>query len=137
MNKLYGSLQVVAFTGVSHRQLQWSDETGLVVPERSGHKRVYTARQVLVVMAIKAMKAKSISAEHVRAALPTIERELKKADLRNAFLVIGMQGHTRIYKHPTTLVYELADAIDQPCWIFDLGQMWNKILDDSNIGVSA
>lgn len=137
MDKLYGSRQVIVLARVTHRQLQWWDERKIVVPEQHNHKRVYTPQQVLVIMAIKAMKGKGVTPDHVRAALPTIERELKTADMRNALLVLGTQGHTRIHKNTTTAIYEMADELDQPCWVFDLGQMWNVILDDSSIGVDA
>ena len=43
MEEQYTSNQVIALTGISARQLQWWDERGLVVPQREGHRRLYSA----------------------------------------------------------------------------------------------
>ena len=40
MDESFTSREVVALTGITPRQLQWWDERGIVVPARSGHKRL-------------------------------------------------------------------------------------------------
>jgi len=42
MQPTFTSKEVMALTRISARQLQWWDEQGIVVPQREGHKRIYS-----------------------------------------------------------------------------------------------
>ncbi len=42
MDQRLTSNQVMQFTGISARQLQWWDERGLVSPAREGRRRLYS-----------------------------------------------------------------------------------------------
>lgn len=66
METTYSSLDVAELTGVSLRQLQWWDEQGLVSPQQSGHRRLYTSLEVLQVSLIMSLRTKGMSLQKIR-----------------------------------------------------------------------
>ena len=62
----YNSLDVADLTGVSLRQLQWWDEQGLVTPMQAGHRRMYTAFEVLQISLIMGLRNKGMSLQKIR-----------------------------------------------------------------------
>ena len=62
----YNSLDVAELTGVSLRQLQWWDEQGLVTPMQAGHRRMYTAFEVLQISLIMGLRGKGMSLQKIR-----------------------------------------------------------------------
>ena len=72
----YSSKQVMALTGISARQLQWWDERGIVVPERHGHRRLYSVEDLAEVAVITELRRRGFSLQRVRKVLRFLEREL-------------------------------------------------------------
>jgi len=64
--------------GVSLRQLQWWDEQKVVSPRHEGHKRVYTAPEILEVTVIAELRRKGFSLQKIRRVLRFLQREMGK-----------------------------------------------------------
>jgi len=71
----FTSKQVVAFTGISPRQLQWWDEQGIVSPERQGRQRLYSLDDLAEVSIIWELRRKGFSLQRVRKVLRFLQRE--------------------------------------------------------------
>ncbi len=78
MAQLYSSNEVMALTGITARQLQWWDERGLVVPERQGHRRLYTLDDVAEVAVICDLRRRGFSLQRVRKVIRFLQREMGK-----------------------------------------------------------
>lgn len=74
-DKRFTSAQVVALTGISPRQLQWWDERGLVVPERQGHRRLYTMTDLTEVAVICELRRRGFPLQRVRKVIRFLQRE--------------------------------------------------------------
>ena len=71
----FTSKQVVAFTGISPRQLQWWDEQGIVSPQRQGRQRLYSLDDLAEVSIIWELRRKGFSLQRVRKVLRFLQRE--------------------------------------------------------------
>ena len=74
----FPSHEVMALTGVTARQLQWWDECGVVKPERQGHRRLYSTRQVMEMAVICELRRKGFSLQGVRKVMRFLQREFGK-----------------------------------------------------------
>ncbi|MCU1300077.1 MAG: transcriptional regulator, MerR family [Candidatus Sulfotelmatobacter sp.] len=74
----FPSLEVIALTGVTARQLQWWDEKGVVKPEREGHRRLYTMQNVMEMAVICELRRKGFSLQGVRKVMRFLQREFGK-----------------------------------------------------------
>jgi DNA-binding transcriptional MerR regulator len=72
------SKEVVALIGITPRQLQWWDERGVVRPERKGHRRLYSTRNVTELAVICELRRKGFSLQGVRKVMRFLQRELGK-----------------------------------------------------------
>jgi DNA-binding transcriptional MerR regulator len=78
MADLLTSNEVAALTGISLRQLQWWDERGLVVPERKGHRRLYSLDDLAEVAVIAELRRKGFSLQRMRKVVRFLRQELGK-----------------------------------------------------------
>ena len=78
MAQTFTSNEVVELTGITPRQLQWWDERGIVVPEREGHRRLYSLDDLAEVAVIVELRAKGFSLQRVRKVMRFLQRELGK-----------------------------------------------------------
>jgi DNA-binding transcriptional MerR regulator len=62
-------------TGITPRQLQWWDERGIVIPARTGHKRLYSTPDLLDVAVICELRRKGFSLQRVRTVMSFLKRE--------------------------------------------------------------
>ena len=65
-------------TGVTARQLQWWDERGVIKPEREGHRRLYSMRNVMAMAVICELRRKGFSLQGVRKVMRFLQREFGK-----------------------------------------------------------
>ena len=65
MNDRFTSAQVVKFTGITPRQLQWWDERGIVQPLREGRCRMYSFDDLTEVAVICALRRKGFPLQRV------------------------------------------------------------------------
>ena len=72
----YSSSDVARAAKVSLRQLQWWDEQRVVSPGHEGHKRIYSAGEVLEITVIAELRRKGFSLQKVRRVLRFLEREM-------------------------------------------------------------
>ena len=74
----YTSTDVARICGVSLRQLQWWDERNVVSPRQDGHKRVYTADEVVEVSVIAELRRKGFSLQKIRRVLRFLQKDMGK-----------------------------------------------------------
>jgi DNA-binding transcriptional MerR regulator len=82
----FSTRDVLELTGVTARQLQWWDERRIVVPEREGRNRIYSAADVVDIIVIEQLRQRRISLAQVRRVLRLLRAELH---VRLADLVAG------------------------------------------------
>jgi len=90
----------MALTGITHRQLQWWDERGVVKPGREGHRRLYSTNQLTEVAVICQLRRKGFSLQGVRKVMRFLDRELGKrlADVVDANSEVHLLSDgTRLY----------------------------------------
>ena len=75
MEQLFSSTEVISLTGITARQLQWWDERGIVVPERQGHKRLYSLPDLAEVAVICELRHRNFSLQRVRKVMRFLQRE--------------------------------------------------------------
>ncbi len=75
---IYTSNEVSRISGVSLRQLQWWDEKNVVSPRHDGHRRVYSAVEVVEVTVIAELRRKGFSLQKIRRVLRYLQKEMGK-----------------------------------------------------------
>jgi DNA-binding transcriptional MerR regulator len=78
MQPTFTSKEVVALTRISPRQLQWWDEQGIVIPERQGHKRIYSLDDLAEVAIVCDLRARGFSLQKIRRVVRFLQKELGK-----------------------------------------------------------
>lgn len=78
MQEGFTSREVIALTGITHRQLQWWDERGVVVPVRQGHRRVYSGEDLAELSVICELRRRGFSLQRVRKVMRLLRREFGK-----------------------------------------------------------
>jgi DNA-binding transcriptional MerR regulator len=76
--RTHSSTEVARIAGVSLRQLQWWDEQKVVSPRHEGHRRVYSAADVIEVTVIAELRRKGFSLQKIRRVLRSLQREMGK-----------------------------------------------------------
>jgi DNA-binding transcriptional MerR regulator len=74
----FTSRDVIGLTGITQRQLQWWDERGVVVPERQGHRRIYSMEDLAEIAVICELRRKGFSLQRVRKVMRFLQREFGK-----------------------------------------------------------
>src|SRR5260370_26641001 len=72
------SREIVGWTGISRRQLQWWDEQGIVSHARQGRCRLYSFADLTEISVICELRRKGFSLQRVRTVLRFLQRELGK-----------------------------------------------------------
>src|SRR5215467_13910092 len=78
MENCFTSRDVIAFTGITARQLQWWDERRIVVPRRHGHRRLYSMEDLAEIAVICELRSKGFSLQRVRKVMRFLQREFSK-----------------------------------------------------------
>jgi len=78
MEERFTSREVIDFTGITPRQLQWWDERGVVVPAREGHRRLYSMEDLAEVAVICQLRRKGFSLQRVRKVMRFLQKEFSK-----------------------------------------------------------
>ena len=78
MENLFTSRDVIAFTDITPRQLQWWDERRIVVPRRQGHRRLYSMEDLAEIAVICELRSKGFSLQRVRKVMRFLQREFSK-----------------------------------------------------------
>src|SRR5215467_10209682 len=79
MEKVFTSIEVMALTGISARQLQWWDEKKIVVPTRSGHRRVYSWDDVVTMAVICDLRQRGFSLQRMRKVIRFLQQEFGRS----------------------------------------------------------
>jgi DNA-binding transcriptional MerR regulator len=75
MNRQLTSAEVVRLTGITPRQLQWWDERGIVVPQRQGRRRLYSADDLTEIAVLCALRKKGFPLQRVRRIMKFLQKE--------------------------------------------------------------
>lgn len=78
MKQKYSTDEVVAFTGITHRQLQWWDEQGIVVPDRLGRNRRYSLEDLAEIAVLQQLRHKGVSLQRMRKVIRFLQKEMGK-----------------------------------------------------------
>lgn len=78
MQQTFTSQEVIRLTGITARQLQWWDERHIVVPQRLGHRRVYSLEDVSEIAVICQLRSKGFSLQRVRKVVRFLQKEFGK-----------------------------------------------------------
>jgi len=78
LQESFTSRDVIALTGITPRQLQWWDERGIVIPQRRGHRRLYSMEDLAEVAVICELRRKGFSLQRVRTVMRFLQREFGK-----------------------------------------------------------
>ncbi len=78
MEQTFTSNEVMALTGITARQLQWWDERGLVVPQKQGHRRLYSLDDLAEVAVICDLRRRGFSLQRVRMVIRFLQKEFGK-----------------------------------------------------------
>ena len=85
--QVFFSSDVSQMAGVTLRQLQWWDERKIVSPRKRDHRRLYSTRQVLEILAAGELRRKGLSLQKIRRLVRLLRRGLGQRagdDLENA-----------------------------------------------------
>jgi DNA-binding transcriptional MerR regulator len=74
----YASSEVARIARVSLRQLQWWDEKHVVSPRHKGHRRMYSAEEVLEVTVIAELRRKGFSLQKLRRVLRYLQKDMNR-----------------------------------------------------------
>ncbi len=75
MKRQFTTSEVIELTGISGRQLQWWDERGLVMPNRQGHRRIYSWDQLVTAAVIGQLRRRGFSLQRMRKVIAFLEGE--------------------------------------------------------------
>lgn len=78
MQSEFTSNEVIAITGITPRQLQWWDERGIVVPARSGRRRLYSLEDLSEIAVICELRRRGFSLQRMRKVVRFLQREFGK-----------------------------------------------------------
>ena len=78
MEQQFTSRDVVVLTGITPRQLQWWDERKIVVPQRQGHRRLYSMEDLTEISVICELRRRGFSLQRVRKVIRFLQREFGK-----------------------------------------------------------
>ena len=126
LKESFSTRDVLDLTGVSARQLQWWDERRIVVPERRGRNRVYSAADLVDILLIGQLRRRSISLAQVRRALRLLRNELH---MRLSDLVTGgreyhllLAGKRMFLETDSKQIIELLRNSMQPMLLISLSE---------------
>ncbi len=75
MKRQFTTNDVIEFTGLTARQLQWWDERSLMKPARQGHRRIYNWDQLVTAAVIAQLRRRGFSLQRVRRVIAFLARE--------------------------------------------------------------
>jgi DNA-binding transcriptional MerR regulator len=78
MQTEFTSNEVIAITGITPRQLQWWDERRIVVPSRSGRRRLYSLEDLSEIAVICELRRRGFSLQRMRKVVRFLQREFGK-----------------------------------------------------------
>jgi len=78
MEQQFTSRDVVVLSGITPRQLQWWDERKIVVPQRQGHRRLYSMEDLTEITVICELRDRGFSLQRVRKVIRFLQREFGK-----------------------------------------------------------
>jgi DNA-binding transcriptional MerR regulator len=118
MPEHFSSLEVIALTGVTARQLQWWDERGVVKPERQAHRRLYTMQNVIEMAVICELRRKGFSLQGVRKVIRFLRREFGKGlaeiVVRNSDVHLLTDGTHLYLETSAQQIVDILKNSDQP-----------------------
>ena len=78
MKTRFNTDEVVAFTGITRRQLQWWDEQKIVVPARLGRNRRYSLDDIAEIAVLQQLRNKGVSLQKLRRIVRFLQTEMQR-----------------------------------------------------------
>lgn len=127
----YSSTQVSKIANISLRQLQWWDERHVVSPRHEGHKRVYSAEEVVEITVIAELRRKNFSLQKIRRVLRYLQREMGR---RLSDVIGGDQdlhlltdGKTIFLEERQERVIDILKAARQPMFLVSVSDQVRRL----------
>ena len=121
----YSSKQVIAITGVTHRQLAYWRKTGLIVPShhtRGGHAR-YSFTDIIAIKAAKQLIDAGVSVQRLRKSISALTRLLPELNTPLTELSLVATGDVVLIFHQGTAF----EALTGQEWILPIAQLQRNI----------
>ena len=132
MNQSFTSSQVSERTGLTPRQLQWWDEQGIVVPERQGHRRLYSSKDLAELAVLCDLRQRGFSLQRIRKMILLLRREFgqRLADLvsRGPGLHLLTDGESIYLRDTESGVIDLLRNAQQPLLAICIGPVLERVL---------
>ena len=78
MKTRFSTDEVVTATNITHRQLQWWDEQGIVTPSRLGRNRRYSLDDLAEIAVLQQLRNKGVSLQRMRKVIRYLQKEMGK-----------------------------------------------------------
>ena len=123
--------QVMSFTGLTSRQLNYFDTTGLLSPSVQpahgrGTSRLYSFRDVVVLRLIAKLRRQGISLQTVRKAVDYLHT-MEQTTLSDSVLAIN--GEDVVMVERDQLAVSLLKQPGQLCFLIDVGGITREVED--------
>jgi DNA-binding transcriptional MerR regulator len=132
MGQSFTSSQVSERTGLTPRQLQWWDEQGIVVPARSGHRRIYSTKDLAELAVLCDLRRRGFSLQRIRRMMALLRRDFghRLADLatRGPGLHLLTDGDSIFLCDSESGVIDLLRNTQQPLLAICLGPVLERVL---------
>lgn len=119
--RTYASSEVAKLGGVSLRQLQWWDERKVVSPRHEGHKRIYSADEVVEITVIAELRRKGFSLQKIRRVLRYLQREMGRrlADVlsQDSDLHLVTDGKSIYLEDSSDRIVDILKSARQPMFL--------------------
>jgi len=132
MPQSFTSSQVSQRTGLTPRQLQWWDEQGIVVPDRQGHRRLYSAEDLAELSILSDLRRRGLSLQRIRRMIGLLRREFGRrvAELlgRGPDLHLLTDGESVFLCDSERGVIDLLRNTQQPLLAICIGPVLERVL---------
>lgn len=122
----FSTRDVLQLTGTTARQLQWWDEKRIIVPQRDGRRRRYTAEDLIEIHVIEELRRRRISLAAVRRVLKFLRREtgmrLSKLASGNSEYHLLLDGKNIYLETDTKQIVNLIRNTIQPVFVVCLSE---------------
>lgn len=114
---------------VTPRMLQWWAEQKLVRPAIEGGKRIYTAEEAILTVAIAELRRSNVSLDQVRSGLEPLKRELKREQKRlgDCWLAFEPKGGIVVISPHSNTIIAAEVASRSAMWVIDLGKQVSRL----------
>lgn len=127
----FSTREVLRLTGTTARQLQWWDEKRIIVPDRDGRRRLYSAEDLIEIQVIKELRQRRICLAVVRRVLKFLRREtgvrLSKLASGKSEYHLLLDGKNLYLETDTRQIVNLIRNTTQPVFVICLSEAVRRV----------